>query len=76
MGRAAMNAQSLVPRRVTPAAEVKTFGTREKALKTASFERRRDGAILQNGAYDSGGDDPVSSIRASREEPTVLGSSL
>src|ERR1700722_15404790 len=41
-----------------PPAEVKTFGTREKALKTASFERRRDGAILQNGAYDSGGDDP------------------
>ena len=42
MGRAAMNARSLVPRRVTPAAEVKTFGTREKALKTVSFER--DGA--------------------------------
>jgi hypothetical protein len=55
MGRAAMNAKSFAPRRVIRRAEAKSFGTREKALKTASFERRRNGAILQNGAYDSGG---------------------
>jgi hypothetical protein len=49
-----MNAKSFVPRRVIRRAEVKTFGTREKALKTVSFERRRNAAILLNGAYDSG----------------------
>ena len=76
MGRAAMNAQSLVPRRVTRLQRSRPLEHAKKLSKPQVLRRRRDGAILQNGAYDSGGDDPVSSIRASREEPTVLGSSL
>ena len=76
MGRAAMNAKSFVPRRVIRRAEVMTFGTREKALKPVSFERRRNGAILLMELATAAGDDPVSSIRASRQEPTLLGSSL
>jgi hypothetical protein len=35
--------------------KIEIFETREKGSKTASFERRRNGSILQNGAYDSGG---------------------
>jgi hypothetical protein len=35
--------------------KIEIFEIREKGSKTASLERRRNGSILQNGAYDSGG---------------------